>query len=124
MKKIQVIGLPGAGKTTGIQLFNQQDLVSFLDIRSFNLNKEQGFIKAIRDQGDLIAESSCGVDAGLTYIVKLEVEKTQLLKNLSNRGEKLGPYYIQCLKDQMLPANYVVHSTYDLAEILKTIFKR
>lgn len=124
MKKIQVIGLPAAGKTTGINLYSDKNLVSIVDIRSFINKKEASFIEQIRRQDtNTIAESACGVDVSGTYIVKLVVERSRLINNLQLRGDKLDKNYIQYLIEQQLPANYIVHNTYDLAEILETIFK-
>jgi broad-specificity NMP kinase len=127
MKKIQVIGLPGSGKTTGIELYRDGDnTLSLLDLRNFTGRyREASFIQAIRNQDqDLIAESACGVDTSGTYIVKLEIPRSQLIENLAKRGEKLDKRYLNYLIGQTLPANYTVNTSQDLVEILTTIFKR
>lgn len=127
MKKIQVIGLPGSGKTTGIQIYKDRDItLSLLDFQNFRGRyREASFIQAIKNQDrNLIAESACGVDTSGTYIVKLEIPRSQLIENLAKRGEKLDQRYLNYLYNQTLPANYTVRSTEDLLEILTTIFKR
>lgn len=127
MRKVQVIGLPGSGKTTGIQVYQDRALaLSILDIRNFiGRYREAKFIEAIRSQDkNLVAESACGVDARGTYIVKLEIPRSQLFDNLALRGDDLDPKYIQYLLEQSLPANYTVGSSQDLTELLTTIFER
>lgn len=127
MKKVQVIGLPGSGKTTGIEIYNDRAFaLSILDIRNFiGRYREAKFIEAIRSQDtNVIAESACGVDAAGTYIIKLEIPRCQLLENLAKRQDRIDPEYLRLLMDQTLPANYTVSSSQDLTELLTTIFKR
>jgi len=127
MKKIQVIGLPGSGKTTGVKDYTDgDDSPSVLDLRHFRGRyREASFIQAIKKQDcNVIAESACGVDTSGTYIVKLEIPRSQLLEHLAQRGDKLEQRYLNYLMAQTLPANYTVSNSQDLVEILTTIFKR
>lgn len=121
--KVQVIGLPGTGKTTGIKNYKNSPLV--LDIRNFTgYNKELSFKKKIEQtQQDLIAESACGVNTN-TYIIKLQIPEFDLLRNLQARKEELDYIYFSYLSDRLLPSNYTVSSSEDLTDLLKTLFEK
>lgn len=123
MKKIQVIGLPGSGKTFAIDMYKESDSsLSYLDIR--NYSSQSNFARAIRiEPNNTIAESACGINISGTYIVKLIIDANQLCNNLTYRGDKISSRHLSYLKDQMLPANYTVSSSYDLKEVLSKIFQ-
>lgn len=127
MKKIQVIGLPGSGKTTGINIYIDKNKdMSVLDLATFKApGRERLFTEAIKKQdSDLIAESACGVDLSGTYVVKLKITESKLIDQLLQRGDKFDLCYTSYLVSQMLPANYTVSNSEQLAEVLQTLFKR
>lgn len=128
MKKIQVVGLPGSGKTRGIELYRDKadHALSLLDFRLFQERyREAAFRRAIRSQDrDTIAESACGVYIPGTFVVRIEIPRWKLIENLNSRGDQLDEIYMNYLLDQTLPADYTVGSPDDLDATLAFIFKR
>lgn len=132
MKRIQVIGLPGSGKTKAINLYKDRThlgVLSLLDIRNFN--REYNFKDAIlKASTNLIAESVCGVNIPDTYVIKLHsLTKPRDVASFVNVGDKLlinksiNTHYISYLDQQMIPANYTVNSSEQLCNLLDHIFK-
>lgn len=129
MKKVQVIGLPGAGKTTAILEYKEgaDSALSYIDISTFSSykNKEQCFIKAIKSQNvDTIAESACGVYLHGLYIIRLNTPQDILESNLRQRGEPSNKQYEKYLLSQMIPSNYTVSCKQDLVSLLNSIFTK
>lgn len=111
MVKIQVIGLPGAGKTTAIERFLEiykPHNVTYLDIRTvYEPNKESKFKKLIEQSKDnVIAESATGVWLANTITVHLDPPIETIYKNLKTRGSNVDPDYLSLLAGQIYTPNY------------------
>ena len=126
MKKIQVIGLPGSGKSTGIENFTQDyhEPLNIYDIRDFSgLQKECEFRKVIlRSNKDILAESACGVYLSSSFVVKLIIPIHSVYQNCINRDGFLDEDYLSLLSTQMLRPDYTVSSSADLTVILHELF--
>ena len=126
MKKVQIIGLPGSGKTTYIQQYlrNTNLDVAFLDIRNFaGTYRDRLFRQAIlQHSGNLIAESACGVRrAGL--VIQIDTPIQQVYAQLLKRDKQFDEEYLSLLGTQMVTADYTLEMPEDLPGLLKTIFK-
>ena len=122
--KIQIIGLPCSGKTTAIKKFLKQNKnVSYLDIRDYNSNTKKFKTDIIKKNGNLIAESACGVNIFDTEIVRLEIPIRTLNKRSLLRDKEFDDDYMSLLTTQMIPAKYTVRDEKALIELLRKLFK-
>ena len=126
-KKLQIIGLPGAGKTTQIQKYLQNNNfnTSVLDICNFKgIYRDRFFRQAIVGyQQDVIAESACGVP-GIGYVIKINTPIEQIYNQLLNRDNLLDENYLSLLSTQMIIADCTLSVPEDLPGLLKIIFQR
>lgn len=123
MRRVQVTGLPGAGKTTGIETFlgvHPHSGVSFLDIRNFDPpDKEQKFWEAITTTpGPLIAESAIGVLQTDTWIVRLEPPIQQVYQQCLRRDGEVDEDYLSILTSIMIPAHHIIEEPGGLPRLL------
>lgn len=127
MQRVQIIGLPGAGKTTGIETFLSQhrDLeVSLLDIRNFDRPKTLvKFKNAIKStSGKLIAESAVGAPHTDTIVIRLAPDIQQVYRQHRKRGESsLDEDYLSIMQEMMIPAHYTVTSSEELSDLLTVL---
>lgn len=125
-KRVQVIGLPGAGKSTAIETYmlgTTQD-VRILDIRNFaGMYRDRIFRKEIlRAKKDLIAESACGVHhAG--FVILLQPPISQVYAQLLDRDKVLDEDYLSLLSTQMIAADYTIGIPEDLPELLRILLE-
>ena len=126
-KKLQIIGLPGAGKTTQIQKYlkNNNSNICFLDICNFKgIYRERLFRQTIINyQQDVIAESACGIQ-GIGYVIKINTPIEQIYTQLLERDNFLDEDYLSLLNTQMIVADCTLTVPEDLPGLLKIIFKR
>jgi len=126
-RKIQLIGLPGAGKTTAIQRYlkNTTKKIQYIDIATFPKKDKQNLFKTAIDttQNSLIAESACGVLAENTYIIKLEPALQDIYVNCIRRDHYVDADYLSLLTGQMIPAHCTIGSTEELPSVLNLLFK-
>lgn len=122
MRKIQVIGLPGVGKTTAIKkflkLFPTQDIV-YLDISNFSgRNREDLFAGAIKTiKKHVIAESACGVNVP-SLVVKLSLPVEKIVNNLRKRGDEVDIEYLSYLERLTIPPHLTIKDVEALPSIL------
>jgi hypothetical protein len=126
MTKIQLIGLPGAGKTTGITEYLKSSIVqpSYKDICEFSgPHREYHFRKAIQlFTGNLIAESACGVHTGSTYVVKYAPPIATIYDRLQKRMQAIDKDYLSLLEGQMIHPNRTINNEADLVDVLQQLF--
>jgi hypothetical protein len=124
MQRVQITGLPGAGKTTGIETFLSlhRDLkISLLDIRNFDRPKAiVKFTNAIKSTtGKLIAESVVGALQTDTAVIRLAPDIQQVYRQHQNRGECfLDEDYLSIMQEHMIPAHYIVTNSDELSDLL------
>lgn len=128
IKKIQIIGLPGAGKSFAIKEYlkdRADNALSFLDISHFlGQDKERRFKIALKENTiDTIAESACGVYLKSTSVIKLDPPLDLIIENLNKRGEKFDPLYTFYQQQQSIRSNWTVQTQTDMVDLLKIIFK-
>jgi len=129
MTKLQVIGLPGAGKSTAIARFlnenNNYTRFRHLDIRFYQrFNKEEALASAIENSLlNVIAESACGVSSKGSIVVKVESKINVLYHRLLERDGEADVEYLNALKTQMIPAHYTLNNAEDLTGFLKLFFE-
>lgn len=130
MMKVQVIGLPGAGKSTAIQEFlnekNWYKSLRHLDIRHYKgLNREQALRSAINNSLiSVIAESACGVSAKESIIIQINTPISDIYLRLLKRDGVADEDYLSLLQQEMMPPDYRLSSSEDLPGLLKILFKR
>jgi hypothetical protein len=127
MKKIiQVIGLPGSGKSTQIKKYLEQAAISvdLIDIVNFQgARRDLKFRRAvIKHRGSLIAESACGIK-GLGYIIKINTPVDRVYAQLLDRDNCLDEDYLSLLGTQMVAADCTLKKPEDLPGLLETILK-
>lgn len=119
---IQIVGLPGVGKSTLINKFKNQSTVDFkaLDIRNFHApNREEKLINSIcKKQNKYIIESACGIDIEPSIVILIKQNKFNHKKQLQSRGEVYDEYDLQAIDDQIIPANYTVYNSKVFCELL------
>jgi dephospho-CoA kinase len=126
MTIIQVIGLPGSGKSEAVhEVINNPDvrLVQKIDIADFKgINREARYIQAIRDTPHtILAESACGVTIPGTTIVQLIVPLALVYERTLQRDGVLDEDYYSLLQTQMVPPDYIVYNDSVLSEFLLSL---
>lgn len=128
--RLQVIGLPGSGKTTAVaRVASKHRDIKLIDIRDFlaagHFKKEVQFKKAIIEDKSkkLIAESACGAKVNL-YTIRLDVPIQQVYHQLRLRGDHVDEDYLSILHSQMVPADCTINSSEDLSLLLEYIFRK
>ena len=128
MKKIQVIGLPGAGKTTRIKQFLKE--TNLLDIQHLDigqltttwLTKEQALKKFLTKKHNLIAESACGIRRKDTIVIKVDTPPFIIYERCLIRDGFVDEDYLSLLSWQMIPASYILQTDSDLPDLLHKLF--
>ena len=127
MNRVQIIGLPGAGKTTAIHRYldNSELFITHIDIQTFpGLYKAPRFkSKVLRHTGNVIAESACGIYVP-SYIIKLEPDIQDVYQQLLQRDGHLDEDYLSLLTGQMVPAHCTITLADDLSPLLDIVFNR
>jgi broad-specificity NMP kinase len=127
MHQVQIIGLPGAGKTEGITKFLEKYdplYIHYLDIRNFSGRyRERLFRDAIKESthNNLIAESACGVYIP-GFVIRLDTPIELVYRHLKKRGDKVDCDYLSLLSSTMVPADRTIKYAEDLPSLLKSIF--
>jgi len=120
---IQIVGLPGIGKSTLIKYYKNNSTVDFkvLDIRDFTSpNREQKLITSICNQHNkYIIESACGIEIDNSIVILIRKNKTKHIKQLQSRGEVYNELDLQAIDDQIIPANYTVYDDNTLYVLLE-----
>jgi len=123
---IQVTGLPGSGKSRGIDLFQQTTGKHplRLDIRELDgTDRNEQFRRILRSTRVIgIAESACGVLLDSSYVIRLTIPIEQLYRNLQVRDGSYDPDYLSLLSEQMIRADLTVTTTDDLRDALQRLF--
>jgi hypothetical protein len=123
---IQLIGLPGAGKTHALQKIIERNKhrVRFLDIRDYPNSKSfTHAIKQIASKGIVIAESACGITMP-SIVIRLDTPIQTVYGNINKRGETPDPDYLSLIECRMLPATYTIRTEEELLSLLKQIIVR
>lgn len=128
MRKVQVTGLPGAGKTYAItNWLREAPELNYLDIRQLpkglgnRYRVFQGMLS--KAQGNTIGESACGVSLSGSFIVRLDIPIEQIYANCLERDGCVDEDYLSLLKTQMVKPNYTVTSAADLISLFRTLFR-
>lgn len=126
--RIQIIGLPGTGKTTGIRNYfktqkEARDRPLYIDIRNFvGVRREAKFAQAIKSYAEVIAESACGVPAS-SYVIKLQTPIRTVYQRLLERDKHLDEDLLSLYSMQMIRADYTLSTEEDLPSVLSFLFK-
>ena len=134
--KIQVIGLPGSGKSHSINKYlklKKQNNIEYFDIAQEvftknikNINREKLFKqKIMSSKKHVIAESACGVYLPASEVVRLDVEaRLRHQRYLDREGEEMDLQHENHLSQSMIPATYIVNSEQALFDILDTLINK
>jgi len=135
--KVQVIGLPGSGKSYLLKKYlKERDLKSilYIDMASEEFNtKETCYVKDIKlfkkkiqnTSRNVLAESACGVSLGETKVIKLIIDNVKRRKQFKKRENKDADIqYESLLETKMVPAAYTVKNEETLFNVLDALFKR
>lgn len=123
--QIQIIGLPGSGKTTAIKKYlalNKHKYINYIDYANFS-NKKNLLNKIKQLNGsNLIIESACGMILNNTSIIKYDKPIQEVYKNFNDREGYLDEDYISLLESKMIPAKYTVRTDGALFNMLDILF--
>jgi len=126
MTTIQIIGLPGSGKTTAIKQYLRGTTsdIQYLDIRSFQGRcRDRSFRRAIlQSEKIVIAESACGTSVAST-IIELKPAVHTVYRQFYDRDQWLDPNYMSQLGTRMMPADYTIGTQAALVELLQKILE-
>jgi adenylate kinase family enzyme len=128
--KIQVIGLPGSGKTTYIKEYLDKKLINntihYDTTNFFGENFEQNFRNKVKySKENVIAESACGVYIPNSEVIRLDIPADIRRRQYENReGENLDIQYESLLETRMIPAKYTVTNKKALFEVLDKLLVR
>lgn len=130
MAIVQVVGLPGAGKTTGINAYLaeiQLHRVQYLDIAHYSgPNKEWDFKRSILEASHtapVIAESACGQPRLPGYVICIDPPPLVIYQRLLERDGVLDEDYLSLLKTCMTRAHRTIDSAEELPAILHDYFR-
>jgi len=148
---IQIIGLPGSGKTYLIKKYleeNRDKEITYIDIADpkFAIGDIEGnvcptcgqkptiskaglfkasVLEAKKASQDVIAESACGVFISNSEVVLLECDTLKRREQYKRReGKEVDESYENNLKQAMMPSIYTVTSEQALFDILDTLFNK
>lgn len=117
MASVQVIGLPGSGKTTVIKQFLAvSHKVKYLDLcRYVGFDKEKRLIQEIETSKlDTVVESACGLPMLPSLTIRLETPIEEILGSLEDRDGMVDLDNLHRLQYEMISADVVVNSHRDL----------
>lgn len=122
-----MIGLPGAGKTTGILQYLHRSInknIAHLDIRNFSgPHREHKIYKAVTASNKpTIVESACGISYIKSKIIRLQTNITIIESRLKERDGLCDLDYLSLLSSAMLYPDYTINTTQELSELLNCIF--
>lgn len=128
--KIQIIGLPGTGKTTFVKQYinnNPKLNIKHFDIaeykQQFKKNYEQKFKKDIqRYKGNLIAESADGRNIATTIAIKYQLPYDIVSSRKQKRDMHCDDWYMSQLETIQIPTHYTAHSEQALKIIFDKLF--
>lgn len=119
---VQIIGLPGSGKTTAIKEFlaEYNQCIYWLDIRNVTaLQREKQFrMECQQVKWDLIAESACGIPLKSSYIVHLNIDPYIAWQRCQSRGDDVSLHYLYDLRTQIMRADRIVDTPEQLTAAL------
>ena len=121
--QIQIIGLPGSGKTTVIEKYLIDNKhINYLDYAKFPNKKH--FYKKLKElkSTSLIIESACGMILNNTPIIKYDKPIQEVYRNFNKREGYLDENYMSLLESKMIPAKYTVRTEKALFNILDILF--
>lgn len=125
--KIQIIGLPGAGKTTGILSYLKTTPldIQYLDIRHFaGRYRDRRFKKALLGAAHpVIAESACGVSTVDGTVIAVRPPVQRVYSQLLQRDKTLDEDYLSLLSTQMIPAHYTIGVPEELPNLLRELLE-
>lgn len=129
MRRVQVVGLPGSGKSYGIKLWGKQNTnlsVTYIDIRDYvGKHKERKFKAAIRQTlPPLVAESACGVPIVGSTSILLKPPIQTVYDQLEKREGHCDPEYLSILESITIPAQYIISTAHDLPELLTLLLDK
>ena len=121
--QIQIIGLPGSGKTTVIRKYLKKNRsINYLDYAKFSNKKE--FYNKLKElhNTNLIIESACGMILNNTPIIKYDKPIQEVYENFNRREGYLDENYMSLLESKMIPAKYTVRTDKALFNMLDILF--
>lgn len=121
-----MLGLPGAGKTTGIKNFlKHHPHIEYFDIAFLTGDYKEKQLSSLiaQKQYALIAESACGVYSKETINILLDVPVETCLKQLVSRNESCPREYMYLLEREIKDAQYIIKSSDELTSLLIDLYK-
>lgn len=130
MRKIQVIGLPGSGKSTAINKFikQYQGTCSYLDIADYESNKQNtkefNCLKAANKiNSNLILESATGLYGFKSHVIKLDTDIDIIKQRLLKRDQSFDSDYMSLLSIATIKADCIIKDADELVQHLLFIFQ-
>lgn len=122
--QIQVVGLPGMGKSTALHQLRREHLLPFLIFDLADYTDEYSFKVAVKRQaGHTILESACGIRCRNSKVIKLQIAREQWLKNLEKRGDIIDLNYFSLLETRMIRADIVLNSSEAVCAYISSLLK-
>lgn len=122
---IQVIGLPGVGKSYAISeyLKNTKYKVNFIDCAKYNSNTKTRNKELRRDilkigKQNIIIESACGFQIKDSIVIKYKKNIQQTYANFLKREKYIDTDYMSLLEEVTISPNYTVKSKQTMHTLL------
>lgn len=128
---IQVIGLPGSGKSTLIKKYLENKSlndVAYYDMANFTgKDLERNFKKRIKSSSKkyILAESACGVHIHNSETIKLDIEiGIRREQYMDREGQEPDYHYESLLETRMVPPKYTIKNEQAFFDILDKLLTR
>lgn len=127
MRTIQVTGLPGTGKTTGIIDFLKKvnsPLIQYLDLKDFSgKNREiKLYNTVLKTKSNLIIESACGISRIPSFVIRVDQPLQNVYERLKHRDGQYDPDYLSLISGEMITPDCTIYRAQDLPALLHQLF--
>jgi|SaaInl5LU_22_DNA_1037371.scaffolds.fasta_scaffold00524_29 hypothetical protein len=126
---IQIVGLPGTGKSFLIKKFLQKNKyknIFYLDIINFKHIKSLIFkAKSLSQKNNIvILESACGISNLSSIVLLHRTSKRNYVNNCLKRGIDINSSELLLIKENIIPAHYTTYTPKSFEVLLNSLIRK